>query len=392
MPRPFLGSPLVTGVADNDADENRLAVERQNDVLTIHLTGRWTFQDGLPDMQPVYKAIEEQTPQRLAYETHDLKDWNSGLLTVLVEMDEACKDKGIEVDPTGLPEGVQKLVALARAVPERQGNAGPTTRADFLERVGTRWLGRYGSAERAIDFIGEAVIALGRLFIARANFRRSDFVLYVQQCGAQALPIVALISLLIGMILAFVGSVQLKLFGAQIFVANLVSIAMVREMGAMMTAIIMAGRTGASYAAQLGTMQVNEEIDALRTLGIAPMEFLVLPRMLALIIMMPLLCIYANVIGIFGGYLVGVGMLGLSASQYIQQTLRWLNMSNISLGLGKSVIFGIIIAICGCYAGLQSGRSAAAVGGAATAAVVTSIVWIIVSDGIIAVITTTLGI
>lgn len=233
---------------------------------------------------------------------------------------------------------------------------------------------------------------MAKMAVGRANFRRSDLVLYIQQCGAQALPIVALISLLIGMILAFVGSVQLKLFGAQIFVADLVSIAMVREMGAMMTAIIMAGRTGASYAAQLGTMQVNEEIDALKTMGASPLEFLVLPRMMALIIMMPLLCIYANVIGIFGGYFVGVQILGLSASQYLQQTVRWLNMTNVSLGLGKSIIFGIIIAICGCYAGLQSGRNAAAVGNAATAAVVTAIVWIVVADGIIAVVTSVLGI
>jgi phospholipid/cholesterol/gamma-HCH transport system permease protein len=380
-------------VTDNDIDEDRLALERRNDeVLIVHLNGRWTFQDGLPDMQRVYNAIEDRPPRKLAYEADGLEDWNSGLLTVLVEVEEACKAKEIEVDASGLPQGVRKLVALATAVPERGGGTSSGTPLHFLERFGGRWLDRYRSSQTAIGFIGEAVIAFGKLLIGRANFRRSDLVLYIQQCGAQALPIVALISVLIGMILAFVGSVQLKLFGAQIFVANLVSIAMVREMGAMMTAIIMAGRTGASFAAQLGTMQVNEEIDALRTLGIAPMEFLVLPRMLALIIMMPLLCIYANVIGIFGGYIVGVEMLGLSASQYIQQTLRWLNMSNLSLGLGKSIIFGVIIAICGCYAGLQSGRSAAAVGGAATAAVVTAIVWIIVADGIVAVITATLGI
>jgi phospholipid/cholesterol/gamma-HCH transport system permease protein len=380
-------------VADSETDEDRLALEwRDKGILVVHLKGRWTFQDGLPHMQPVYEAIAERPPQKLAYDATRLNEWNSGLLSVLVELDEACRAKGIEVDASGLPEGIRKLVALATAVPERQGAESTGSRPLFLERFGERWLNRYRSAEAAIDFVGEAVLAFGRSLIGRANFRRSDFVLYVQQCGAQALPIVALISVLIGMILAFVGSVQLKLFGAQIFVANLVSIAMVREMGAMMTAIIMAGRTGASFAAQLGTMQVNEEIDALRTLGIAPMEFLVLPRMLALIIMMPLLCMYANVIGIFGGYLVGVEMLGLSASQYIQQTLRWLNMSNIALGLGKSIIFGVIIAICGCYAGLRSGRSAAAVGSAATAAVVTSIVWIVVADGIVAVITTALGI
>ncbi len=379
-------------MADSDTDESRLALERRDGgFLVVRLNGRWTFQDGLPDMQAVYRAIDDRPPRRVAYDAAGLADWNSGLLAFLVEMEEACKAKGIEVDTSQLPDGIRKLIALATTVPERQGEprAAPPL---FLDRLGGKWLERYANAGTAIAFIGEAILGFGRLFIGRANFRRSDLVLYIEQCGAQALPIVALISVLIGMILAFVGSVQLKIFGAQIFVANLVSIAMVREMGAMMTAIIMAGRTGAAFAAQLGTMQVNEEIDALRTLGISPMEFLVLPRMLALIIMMPLLCIYANVIGIFGGYLVGVEMLGLSASQYIQQTIKWLNATNIALGLGKSIIFGVIIAVCGCLAGLQSGRSAAAVGGAATAAVVTSIVWIIVADGIIAVITTTLGI
>lgn len=388
----ILEHPPASGVADSGIDEDRLTLERPEDgVLIVHLKGRWTFQDGLPDMRSVYQAIESRPPRKLAFEADKLGAWNSGLLTVLVEVEEACKAKDIDVDASGLPNGVQKLLALATAVPER-GGTGSAMRPRFLERFGGRWLERYRSSATAISFIGEAVVAFGRLLVGRANFRRSDLVLYIQHCGAEALPIVALISVLIGMILAFVGSVQLRLFGAQIFVANLVAIAMVREMGAMMTAIIMAGRTGASFAAQLGTMQVNEEIDALRTLGIAPMEFLVLPRMLALIIMMPLLCIYANVLGIWGGYIVGVEMLGLSPTQYIQHTLKWLNVSNVSLGLGKSVIFGIIIAVCGCYAGLQSGRSAAAVGVAATTAVVTAIVWIIVADGIIAVITAVLGI
>ena len=380
-------------MADSDIEEDRLALERRNDgSLVVRLNGRWTFQEGLPDMRAVDRATNAPSPERLTYDATGLTGWDSGLLTFLVEIEELCKSKTIEVDASNLPEGVRKLIALATTVPERQGAPHAAKKALFLERLGGKWLERYHNAGTVIAFIGEAAISFGRLLVGRANFRRSDLVLYIEQCGAQALPIVALISVLIGMILAFVGSVQLKMFGAQIFVANLVSIAMVREMGAMMTAIIMAGRTGASFAAQLGTMQVNEEIDALKTLGISPIEFLVLPRMLALIVMMPLLCIYANVIGIFGGYLVGVEMLGLSASQYIQQTLKWLNVSNIALGLGKSIIFGVIIAICGCLAGLRSGRSAEAVGAAATAAVVTSIVWIIVADGIIAVITTVLKI
>jgi phospholipid/cholesterol/gamma-HCH transport system permease protein len=231
-----------------------------------------------------------------------------------------------------------------------------------------------------LEFIGASTIALGRFILGKAQFRRSDLGLIIQECGAQALPIVSLISLLVGLILAFVGAVQLKLFGAQIYVADMVGIAMVREMGAMMTGIIMAGRTGAAFAAQLGTM------------GISPMEFLVLPRMLALILMMPLLCLYADLMGMLGGVLVGIGMLDIAPMQYFVETQAAVNLTNINIGLFKSMVYGILIALAGCLRGMQCGRSAQAVGDAATSAVVTSIVFIIVSDGLMAVICNALGI
>jgi phospholipid/cholesterol/gamma-HCH transport system permease protein len=196
----------------------------------------------------------------------------------------------------------------------------------------------------------------------------------------------------VGLILAFVGAVQLKLFGAQIYVADLVGIGMAREMGAMMTAIVMAGRTGAAFAAQLGTMVVNEEIDALKTLGIAPMEFLVLPRMLALVLMLPLLCLYANLMGILGGGLIGVGLLDISPMAYLNQTRAALNLTQFVVGLVKAGVFGVLVALSGCLRGMQSGRSASAVGEAATSAVVTAIVSIIVSDAILTVIFDRIGI
>jgi len=213
----------------------------------------------------------------------------------------------------------------------------------------------------------------------------------MQECGAQALPIVSLISFLVGLILAFVGAIQLRPFGAQIYVANLVGLGMAREMGALMTGIIMAGRTGAAFAAQLGTMTVNQEIDALTTLGLRPMEFLVVPRMLALVLMMPLLCLYADLVGILGGAVVGVGMLNLGTVQYYQQTLYILQLRDFVLGLIKGAVFGILVALAGCLRGMQSGRSASAVGAAATSAVVTGIVWIIIFDALLTVIYDVLG-
>ena len=222
-----------------------------------------------------------------------------------------------------------------------------------------------------LQFLGEAMESFGRLTIGRARFRRSDLVDIIFECGAAALPIVTLISFLVGLILAFVGAIQLTQFGAQIYVADLVGIAMAREMGALMTAIIMSGRTGAAFAAQLGTMQVNEEIDALTTFGLSPMDFLVLPRMIALILMMPLLCIYADLMGILGGALVGVGMLKLSVTEYVNETINGVSLTDFSVGIFKSAIFGVLVAICGCMRGIQCGRSASAVGLAATSAVVT---------------------
>jgi phospholipid/cholesterol/gamma-HCH transport system permease protein len=261
-----------------------------------------------------------------------------------------------------------------------------------LRKVGQSVLALLEEGRSVLAFIGEIVVAAGRLAAGRARFPSKDFWGLVQDCGARALPIVSLISILVGLILAFVGAVQLKMFGAQIYVANLVGLGMAREMGAMMAAVIMAGRTGAAFAAQLGTMQVNEEIDALVTMGISPIEFLVLPRILALVLMMPLLCIYANLMGIAGGFIVGTGMLELPFKQYWVQTQNAVALNHFMVGIVKSAIFGVIVAMAGCLRGMQCGRSATAVGEAATRAVVTGIVYIIVADAAITIICDIIGV
>ena len=236
------------------------------------------------------------------------------------------------------------------------------------------------------------MLAFGRLVTGRARYRRVDLAIELQDAGARALPIVTLISFLVGMIMAFVGAVQLQQFGASIYVANMVAIAMAREMGAMMTAIIMAGRTGSAYAAQLGTMNVSQEIDALTTMGIPPIDFLVLPRMLALSLMLPLLAVYADFVGMVGGAVVATGMLDVGLVQYWEQTKAALTVTDFATGVGKGAVFGILVAVAGCLQGMRSGRSAAAVGGSATAAVVSATVLIIVADGLFAVVFNILGI
>jgi phospholipid/cholesterol/gamma-HCH transport system permease protein len=216
--------------------------------------------------------------------------------------------------------------------------------------------------------------------------------LIVQRCGVDTLLLVSLISLLVGMILAFVGSIQLKMFGAQIFISDIVGIAMVRVLSAVMTGIIMSGRIGASFAAELGMMQANEEIDALRTFGISPVEFLVIPRVLALVIMMPVLTIYADLMGVLGGFVISAGMLNLNWIEYLNHTQAAVKLSYVWVGLIHSLVFGVIIAVAGCLRGIECERNAAGVGMATTSAVVTGITGIVIATAVITFICQILGV
>jgi phospholipid/cholesterol/gamma-HCH transport system permease protein len=283
------------------------------------------------------------------------------------------------------------LLALADAVPERE-TRGSSEPDGLFEGVGRDALDLAADAREFVLFIGEAFLAVRKLIAGKARFPFRDFLAIVGDCGPKALPIVSLVSMLVGLILAFMGAIQLRQFGAQIYVADLVAIGMSRDMGAIMVGIIMAGRTGASFAAQLGTMTVNEEIDALKTMGISPMEYLVLPRMLALILVMPLLTVYGDVLGIVGGALVGVGPLGVGLSQYVQETIAALTITHFAAGIFKGSVYGAIVAMAGCLRGMQCGRSAAAVGDATTSAVVTGIVMIILACGLITIVYDVLGI
>jgi len=364
-----------------------------DDTFLVKLSGNWELGNDLPPAAEVQKQIEAETAiQRIAFHTNEITSWDSSLVIFLKKIVGQCAQQGIQVDEAGLPEGVQRLLELASAVPEKKDARKEAARQPFLAMVGEKTMTFVQSAHDMLGFIGEASLAFGKLLIGKARFRRSDLTLTIQQCGVQALPIVSLISLLVGLILAFVGAVQLKIFGAQIYVASIVGIAMVRVMGAIMTGIIMAGRTGAAFAAELGTMTVNEEIDALTTMGVSPMEFLVLPRMLALVLMMPLLCLYADLMGVLGGFIVGVGMLDLSVVEYYNQTKASVSLNNLWIGLFHSAVFGILVALSGCLRGMQCGRSASAVGDAATSAVVTGIVSIIIATAIITVMCDVLGI
>jgi len=241
------------------------------DTLLVRIAGDCKIINKPLSFSEVQKQLEtEPRVQRVIFDTQNLTGWDSGLLTFLIKVIDQCSQSKIAIEKKDLPEGIQRLLSLASAVPERKGARRELARTPFLEQAGQAGIDFWQSTIDMLAFIGEAFSAFIRLVTGRAKFRRSELFLIMQECGAQALPIVSLISLLVGLILAFVGAIQLEMFGAQIYVADLVGIAMVRVMGAIMTGIIMAGRTGASFAAQLGTMQVNEEIDALKTMGISP--------------------------------------------------------------------------------------------------------------------------
>ena len=363
------------------------------DTLKVILSGDWLLGGELPKAETVQQRLENNPAvRRLVFDSQKLGRWDSGLLIFLLNLHNYCARQNITLNRDGLPEGTKKLLELAAAVPEKKDARKAEERQSFLLLLGNQTVDLFQSAGEMLAFIGDAFIAVLRLLRGQAQFRRADLGLILQSCSIQAVPIVSLISFLVGLILAFIGAIQLKLFGAQIYVADLVGIAMVRLMAAIMTGIVMAGRTGGAFAAQLGTMQVNQEIDALKTLGISPMEFLVLPRMLALALMMPLLSLYANVMGILGGMVVGVVMLNLNFIEYYNETAKAVGLWNLAIGLFSAFVFGLIVALSGCMRGMQCGRSASAVGDAATSAVVTAIVGIILSTAVITVICNFLGI
>lgn len=365
---------------------SQIDARREADVLRVRFSGPWALSGGVPSVEPIARDIETGPPlSRLVFEAGGLEAWDSALVSAVHSLAGFAAARGVEVDTEDLPEGARRLVRLALAVPPRV--LVPSAEDDALTaRVGRIALRAWDTAEDALSFLGETLLAVVAHLRGRARFRRVDLMHAVEATGVGALGIVALINFLIGAVLAFVGAVQLQQFGAALYVANLVGIAVARELGALMTGIVMAGRTGASFAAVLGTMTVNEEVDALRTMGLKPVEFLVLPRVLAAALMMPALVAYADLMGLLGGLFVGVTVLELGTAEYLEQTQSAVALRHVVIGLVKGVAFGAVVALTGCYYGIRCGRSAAAVGEATTRAVVMGIVLVVVVDAVFTVV------
>ncbi len=364
-------------------------VARENGTLQVVVSGHWRVGQALPDTAPILAALDDGCALQLAAERLDA--WDSSLLVFLLRLYDAAVQRQRPVDCQPLPDGLARLIRLARVVP-RAAQPPVASRPAWLARIGHAALARWHRFPEWLAFIGELTLATLRFFTGRARYRQEEFFWLLEECGPRALPIVSLISFLVGTILAYMGATQLALFGAQIYIADLVGIGMVREIAALMTGIILAGRTGAAFAAQLGTMQVNEEIDALRALGIPVIEFLVLPHVLALLLMAPLLTLYAAAVGVLAGALIAALVYDVGFNAYYFQTVAALSLPHFLVGLFKGTVYAGLVAFAGCLCGMRCGRSAQAVGEATTAAVVLGILLITISAALLTIAFQRLGI
>ncbi|MBK1650425.1 MlaE family ABC transporter permease [Rhabdochromatium marinum] len=369
------------------------------------ISGRWCMDTSPPEPENLLDQIgQAQELRELSFDTSALTDWDSTLVVFIAAILRVCATRAIACEIEALPASLQALLELIQsasgahatepaAAPDTEQVRDPaqSAQASFLVPLGQDFMALASATGEIMRFFGEGALAVQRLMRGQSRFRSTDFWLIVQSAGADALPIVSLVCFLVGMILAYIGNQQLEPFGARIYIADLVGLAMVIQIGALITAIVLAGRTGAAFAAQIGAMQANEEIDALRTLGLEPIDFLVLPRMLALILMTPLLTIYANLFGILGGAFVGTTVAGLTVSEYFVATGTALALNHLVQGLISATVYGAIVAASGCLRGMQCGRSAAEVGRATTSAVVTAILFIVIAAAVLTVLFQAIG-
>ncbi|AKC82903.1 hypothetical protein IMCC26134_09180 [Verrucomicrobia bacterium IMCC26134] len=374
-------APTPTTAADP-----RVHASVQDDWLVVELRGTWRITEPRPVWSQLRGGLEAR---RVKLKWGKLEGWDSALLLFVFEVRQWCRVQGAYCDLTELPVALQKLLGQLLVVNETKVSFDRA--GDFLSTVGFAAQDVWAKTREIATFVGECVLSASALAKLPAKFRWRDCLDQMQQCGAMALPIVSLISLLVGLIMAYQSAILMRQFGADIYVADAVGLVMVREMGSMMTAIILAGRTGAAFAATLGNMKAGEEIDALTTLGIRPVDFLVLPRLVALAVMMPLLALYANALGIFGGLLVALGLLDIPPAAYWVQTQSAIDLSDVCTGLIKASAFGLLVGLAGCHCGLRADRSAEGVGRAATSAVVMGLLFIIVFDALFAVVFNVFG-
>ena len=382
------GRQLPEVSAELKAATAKLEAGQQGGVCLVKVGGDWRLNEPVPSWTGV---LGERTATSARVVPEDLGKCDTSLVLFLVHGQAWCVEKKIDFNVEALPANLQTLLRqiAEMGAPKSMAKPAVKSRLALAGTLAKKWA---SDAQGNFSFVGECTLGFVGAVKQPRRFRWLDCLVEMQQCWVSSLPIVSLVSFLVGVILAFQAAIQLREFGAAVYVADLVGLAVVREMGPMMAAVIVAGGTGAGFAAQLGNMKVDEEIDALETLGISSVDFLALPRLLAVAVMMPILAAYANVLGILGGMFVSATMLDISASAYWIETQNRVGLLDVSSGLIKSIFFGLAIGFAGCLRGMKCDRSAAGVGAATSSAVVTGIMLIVLADALFAVIFNVLGI
>jgi phospholipid/cholesterol/gamma-HCH transport system permease protein len=357
---------------------------QQDNAWVLGIAGEWRGHRGeLPDVPSSLVQGE------VRFDTATLRSWDAALASGLWQRLNPLPRPPVQLDLDGLPEGLREIVSLALTDAPAADTPGP--RIGRIAALGVATQAWWSEGRRSLTFVGEVLLSVGRLLRGRSGMRWSDLAWQVEQTGPRSLPIVALVSFLVGLIVAYMGAAQLQRFGAQNYIADLVTVGVVREVAALLVGIVLAGRVGAAFAAQIGSMRANEEVDALATLGVNPVDFLVLPRVLALLIVGPLLTAFAALVGMAVGWLVAVGIYGVTSLEYVYASAQAMTLPHALVGLVKGTAYAVLVALAGCLQGMSAGRSAQAVGDATTAAVVQAIVWIVVVASVLTVVFQQLG-
>ncbi len=361
--------------------------ENTEDGTTIRFHGRMDSSNAGSLMEDLSRYFSQNPPGNLTVDMENVTYLDDFGALVLVELRKIAVKGNGDFNLRHPGEKIREMLMFLRFDSLfKKVSFEKKRRQGVFVRLGEKTYDILNDIKYAVSFIGAITLSLGQHLVHPKLLRREDTLDYMQKTGVDGLPIVALISFLMGLIMAFMSSVQLEQFGANIYVASLVGLSMTRELGPIMTAIIVAGRSGSAFAAEIGTMKISEEVDALFTMGFDPVGFLVIPKLIAAIVMVPILTLFSDIFAIAGGLLVGVFMLDLTAGAYVAQTVNTLTLFDVFWGVLKSGIFGLVITWVGCLRGFQVSGGAASVGQATTSAVVSSIFLIILFDSIFSVI------
>jgi phospholipid/cholesterol/gamma-HCH transport system permease protein len=381
---------MATAASVHQAGSFETRISNDRATLTFLLTGRLDANTTGRLWREAQHIFEQSKPIRVVIDASEVSYCDGAGVAFIVKLQQYQARTGGDVTIHGLQDEFRRLLGIYGQIsidPPPGRRRGPLS---VVEQVGHATLGVWQDVQTLLTFVGELTVTLLRAARHPRLVRWSDAWLTAERAGVDALPIITLIGFLLGLILAFQSAIPMRRFGAEIFVANLIGVSMLREMGPLITAIILAGRSGSAFAAELGTMKVREEIDALTTMGLEPVRFLVVPRVLAAVTMTPFLAVFANLFGLIGGAVV-MRSLGFPLVSYVNQIVSAVTVGDLLGGLFKSLVYGIVVAGIGCLRGLQTTTGASAVGQSTTSAVVSGIVLIAIVDGVFAVVFYALG-